>query len=66
MVSSQNKWLFNVSFWMILNVFHQTFLRFHSTLITLEPRNYVVARTVWTESIELVSDRLVQKLLKPA
>ena len=35
-------------------------MRFHRGMATLEPQKYVIARTVWTENILLVSGRLVQ------
>ena len=35
-------------------------MRFHSTMATLEPQKYVIAGTVGTEDILLVSGRLVQ------
>ena len=34
-------------------------MRFHSAMATLEPQKYVIARTVWTENILLVSGRFV-------
>ena len=34
-------------------------MRFRSAMTTLEPQKYVIARTVWTENILLVSGRLV-------
>ena len=40
--------------------FHQTSRRFHSAMATLEPQKYVIARTVGTENILLVSGRLVK------
>ena len=36
-------------------------MRFHSAMATLEPQKYVLAITVWTENILLVSRRLVIK-----
>ena len=39
--------------------FHQTSMRFHSAMATLEPQKYVIAGTVGTENILLVSGRLV-------
>ena len=39
--------------------FHQTSLRFHSAMATHEPQKYVIAATVGTENILLVSGRLV-------
>ena len=42
------------------NYFHQTSIRFHSAVATLEPQKHVIAITVWTEIILLVSWRLVQ------
>ena len=39
--------------------FHQTSMRFHSAMATLEPQNYVIAVIVGTENILLVSGRLV-------
>ena len=41
------------------NFFHQTNVRFHSEMATLEPQNDVIARTVRTENILLVSGRLI-------
>ena len=38
-------------------------MRFHSAMATLEPQKYVIARTVGTENILLVSGRLVQNSL---
>ena len=34
-------------------------MRFHSAMAHLESQKYVIARTVWTENILLVSGRLV-------
>ena len=34
-------------------------MRFHKAMATLEPQKYVIARTVWTENILVVSGRLV-------
>ena len=31
--------------------FHQTSMRFHTAMATLEPQKYVIARTVGTENI---------------
>ena len=39
--------------------FHQTSMRLHSAMTTLEPQKYVIAGTVGTENILLVSGRLV-------
>ena len=39
--------------------FHQTSVRFHSAVATLEPQNYAIARTVGTENILLFSGRPV-------
>ena len=39
--------------------FDQTSMRFHSAMATLEPQKYVIAGTVGTEIILLVSARLV-------
>ena len=39
--------------------FHQTSMPFHSAMATLEPQKYVIAGTVGTENILLVSGRLV-------
>ena len=36
-------------------------MRFHSAMATLEPQKYVLAITVWTKNILLVSRRLVIK-----
>ena len=36
-------------------------MRFHSAMATLEPQKYVIARTVGTENILLVSGRLVKE-----
>ena len=44
------------------NLFHQTSMRFHSAMATLESQKYVIARTVWTENIPLVSGHLVHIL----
>ena len=38
--------------------FHQTYMRFHSAMATLEPQKYVISGTVGTENILLVSGRL--------
>ena len=38
-------------------------MRFHSAMATLEPQKYVIAGTVGTEIILLVSGRLVDKQL---
>ena len=38
-------------------------MRFHSAIATLEPQKYVIARTVGTESILLVSGRLAWNIL---
>ena len=35
-------------------------MHLHNTLATLEPQNYVVARTAWTENMLLLSGRLVE------
>ena len=43
----------------VSNLFHQTSMRFHSAMATFEPQKYVIARTVGTENILLVSGRLV-------
>ena len=40
--------------------FHQTSMRFHSAIATLEPQKYVITSTVGTENILLVSGRLVR------
>ena len=40
--------------------FHQTSMRFHSAMATVEPQKYVIAGTVGTENILLVSWRLVK------
>ena len=37
-------------------------MRFHSAMATLEPQKYVIAGTVGTEIILLVSGRLVLKI----
>ena len=39
--------------------FNKTSMRFDSAMATLDPQKYVIARTVWTENILLVSGRLV-------
>ena len=44
--------------------FHQTSMRFHSSMATLEPQKYVIAGTVGTGNILLVSGRLVIIVIK--
>ena len=61
-VSSGMGWHFSEG----VKIFHQTSVRFHSAMATLEPQKYVVARTVWTWNIVLVSGRLVLQLFKIA
>ena len=39
--------------------FHQTSMRFHSAMATLETQKYVIAGTVGTENTLLVSGRVV-------
>ena len=41
--------------------FHQTSMRFQSAMATLEREKNVIAKTVWTKNILLVSGRLVRK-----
>ena len=37
--------------------FHQTSMRFHGAMATLESQKYVIAKTVWMENILLVGGR---------
>ena len=44
--------------------FHQTSMRFRSAMATRESQKNVMARTVWTEIILLISGRLVTESFK--
>ena len=63
LVSSQSVFFWNgiTLFKKCQTFFHQTSKRFHSVMATLESQKYVIAWTVWTENILLVSGRLVWK-----
>ena len=45
-----------------VKLFHQTSMRFHCAMATLESQNYDIARTVLTENTLQVSGRLVWKI----